>query len=172
MIGEIRDKETLSIAIQSSLTGHLVLSTIHTNDAVSAVIRMMDMGMESYLIAGTVKCITAQRLVRKLCKSCKVEDRSLHQIEDIQEYVNHQDILYSAQGCSKCSYTGYKGREVISEVLVVSQEIARAIVKNLSKDEILHIAQIEGFTSMTEDGMKKVVNGITTLEEIYRVSQL
>lgn len=170
MIGEIRDKDTLQIAIQSALTGHLVFSTLHTNDSISAVTRMMDMGLESYLISGTVKCITAQRLVRKLCEVCKEEDKSLKELEDISAYINSDDILYKAKGCSHCLYTGYKGRDMISEVLVVNDELSSAISSKASKEEMLHLAKINGFISIFEDGIEKVVSGVTTLDEVYRVS--
>lgn len=173
MVGEIRDHETLRIAIQAALTGHLVLSTLHTNDAVSAIDRMLDMGIESYLVSGALVCVQAQRLVRKICRHCKKESLpSEKMIADIREYLPEKPIFYQGEGCKRCQQTGYMGREMISEVLPISETLSRMIAAGSTKDEINKQAINEGFVSMFEDGIKKVLAGETTLEEVYRVARL
>ncbi len=172
MIGEIRDQETLEIAIKAALTGHLVLSTLHTNDAVSALPRMVDMGIEPYLISGALVAVQAQRLVRKICKSCKTEvELPKSVLQEFHEYLPPGTVFYHGIGCKECNGTGYLGREMISEVLPVSDKISSMIAKEASKEEILKQAVEEGFVSMFENGMKKVVAGITTIEEILRVAK-
>jgi len=173
MIGEIRDQETLRIAIQAALTGHLVLSTLHTNDSISAVTRILDMGIEEYLVSGALVAIQAQRLVRKICPHCKVET-TLPQtlLKDVQQYLPEDPIFYKGEGCKECGHSGYKGREMISEVLTVSENLSRMIAKNASKEELTKQAIEEGFISMFEDGVKKALEGKTTIEEIYRVARL
>ncbi|CAA6826662.1 MAG: Type II secretory pathway, ATPase PulE/Tfp pilus assembly pathway, ATPase PilB [uncultured Sulfurovum sp.] len=173
MIGEIRDQETLRIAIQAALTGHLVLSTLHTNDAISAVTRILDMGIEEYLVSGALVAIQAQRLVRKICTHCKIEldvDDSL--LNDIREYLPSNPVFYEGKGCRECGNSGYSGREMISEVLVISETLSRMIAKNASKEEMTRQAKEEHFVSMFEDGISKALEGKTTLEEIYRVARL
>ncbi|MEA1879805.1 MAG: ATPase, T2SS/T4P/T4SS family, partial [Campylobacterota bacterium] len=173
MIGEIRDQETLRIAIQAALTGHLVLSTLHTNDAISAVTRILDMGIEEYLVSGALVAIQAQRLVRKICTHCKIEleiDDSI--LNDIREYLPSNPVFYEGKGCRECGNSGYSGREMISEVLVISETLSRMIAKNASKEEMTRQAKEEHFISMFEDGISKALEGKTTLEEIYRVARL
>ncbi len=175
MIGEIRDAETLRIAIQAAMTGHLVLSTLHTNDAISAIYRMIDMGIESYLVSGSLVAIQAQRLVRKICPHCKEEVTIGGSIlSEIQEYIpkDRKIQFYKGKGCKLCYNTGYKGREMISEVLTVSNEMARMVANEASKEELIKQADAEGFISMFEDGVGKALDGKTTIDEIYRVARL
>ncbi|HEY9190052.1 MAG TPA: GspE/PulE family protein [Sulfurovum sp.] len=173
MIGEIRDKETLRIAIQAALTGHLVLSTLHTNDAISAVTRILDMGIEEYLVSGALVAIQAQRLVRKICPHCKREavlDLALQ--KSVEEYLPENPTFYIGDGCKECGLTGYAGREMISEVLTVSETLSRMIANNASKEELTTQAEEEGFITMFEDGIHKALEGKTTIAEIYRVARL
>lgn len=197
MVGEIRDGETLSIAMNASMTGHLVLSTLHTNSAAAAIARMLDMKAESFLIASTVHLIIAQRLVRKLCPDCRKEIKlEKKQIEDLNKNLsfeelqqlsqkvdapevkilkkikNYEDaVFYKAIGCPICNNEGYKGRLGIYEVLEVSERIQKAIGENVTAEEIEKIAKDEGMYSMLADGLIKSLNGITTLEEVLRVTQ-
>ncbi len=173
MIGEIRDHETLRIAIQAALTGHLVLSTLHTNDSISAVSRVLDMGIEEYLVSGALVAIQAQRLVRKICIHCKKETiLSESLLKDVKPYLPENPTFYVGAGCKECDHSGYSGREMISEVLKISETISRMIARNASKEEITKQAVEEGFISMFEDGVHKVLAGETTIEEIYRVARL
>jgi len=173
MIGEIRDQETLRIAIQAALTGHLVLSTLHTNDAISAVTRILDMGIEEYLVSGALVAIQAQRLVRKICTHCKRETVLPERLlKDIKQYLPENPIFYKGEGCKECGHSGYKGREMISEVLTISETFSRMIARNASKEEMTKQAIEEGFISMFEDGVHKALEGKTTIEEIYRVARL
>ena len=175
MIGEIRDTETLRIAIQAAMTGHLVLSTLHTNDAISAIYRMIDMGIESYLVSGSLVAIQAQRLVRKICPNCKEKITIGGSIlSEIKEYIpkDREIQFYKGKGCKLCYNTGYKGREMISEVLTVSNEMARMVANEASKEELTKQADAEGFISMFEDGVGKALDGKTTIDEIYRVARL
>ncbi|MDY3672412.1 MAG: GspE/PulE family protein [Campylobacter sp.] len=172
MIGEIRDQETLRIAIQAALTGHLVFSTLHTNDAISAVARVVEMGIEPYLVSGALIGVEAQRLVRKLCPHCKQKitltpmqlDRIIHLIPD-------DFAFYAPVGCDKCSQTGYLGREMISEVLPISDKISSLIAKNATKEELKSVALAEGFKDFFTDGIRRAAMGITSIEEIYRVAK-
>lgn len=172
MIGEIRDQETLRIAIQAALTGHLVFSTLHTNDAISAIPRMADMGIESYLISGSVVAIEAQRLVRKLCPHCKVPtvlpENIMHQIK---HYLPEKYTFYKPAGCDKCANTGYAGREMISEILIISDKLQSLIASGASKDDMKSVAYNEGFIDMFHDGIIRAARGITSVEEIYRVAR-
>ena len=173
MIGEIRDQETLRIAIQAALTGHLVLSTLHTNDAISAVTRVLDMGIEEYLVSGALVAIQAQRLVRKICVHCKkktVLPEAL--LKDVKQYLPENPIFYVGEGCKECGHSGYSGREMIAEVLTISETLSRMIARNATKEEMTQQAMEEGFISMFEDGITKVLSGKTTIEEIYRVARL
>ena len=170
MIGEIRDQETLEIAIKAALTGHLVISTLHTNDAVSSIPRMVDMGIEPYLISGALVAIQAQRLIRKICPHCKKEDHlPASVIEPYKEHFNADTIFYKGEGCRECNGAGYMGREMISEVLPISEEISSMIARSASKDDLIEKALEEGFEPMFLNGMKKVASGVTTIEEILRV---
>ncbi len=173
MIGEIRDQETLRIAIQAALTGHLVLSTLHTNDAISAVNRILDMGIETYLVSGALVGIQAQRLVRKICSYCKVQTLPAEKlISDIREYLPENPIFYKGEGCKECQHSGYMGREMISEVLPISDTLSRMIAAGASKEDMTKQAIQEGFVTMFEDGIIKALAGDTTIEEVFRVARL
>ena len=170
MIGEIRDQETLEIAIKAALTGHLVISTLHTNDAISSIPRMVDMGIEPYLISGSLVAIQAQRLIRKICTNCKVEEHIPNSVrEKYKQYLPADTVFYKGEGCRECNGVGYMGREMISEVLPISEELSSMIARSASKDDIMEQALKEGFEPMFSNGMKKVVSGISTIEEILRV---
>jgi len=171
LVGEIRDQETANIAIESALTGHLVLSPLHTNDAPGAVTRLIEMGVEPFLISSAVDCILAQRLARRLCSDCKVEYRPKKQIllnagfpED-----NLPEVIYKPVGCKKCSQTGYRGRMGVHEVLLMSEEIGRLTVEHATAEEIGRVAIAEGMITLREDGLEKVRMGQTSIEEIMRV---
>ena len=170
MIGEIRDQETLEIAIKAALTGHLVISTLHTNDAVSSIPRMVDMGIEPYLISGAVVAIQAQRLIRKICPHCKIEEHlPASVIEPYKKYLPDDTVFYKGEGCRECNGVGYMGREMISEVLPISEELSSLIAQSASKDDMIEQALKDGFEPMFSNGMKKVVSGVSTIEEILRV---
>lgn len=172
MIGEIRDQETLRIAIQAALTGHLVFSTLHTNDAISATSRMVDMGIEPYLVSGALVAIEAQRLVRKLCPHCRQKVILPQNVLDpISEHLPEDYEFYKNVGCDICSRTGFIGREMLSEILVISDKISSLIAIGSSKENIEKVAYEEGFIDMFKDGIIKAARGITTIEEVYRVAK-
>jgi type IV pilus assembly protein PilB len=173
MVGEMRDLETAEIAIEAALTGHLVLSTLHTNDAPSAVIRMIDMGVEPYLIAATVTGVLAQRLARRVCQKCK-QPREIRaadlrafgfQVEDPDQMVT----IWEGTGCEECRYRGYKGRIGIFELMVVNAEIAELIVRRAPLSDIKEAAKANGMKELREDGLIKVLEGVTTPDEVRRV---
>ncbi len=172
MIGEIRDKETGTIAIEAALTGHMVLSTLHTNDAPSAMTRLTEMGIEPFLIASAITCVLAQRLARRLCKDCKESytptEESLNRVGFPFEPGNIPK-LYRAVGCKKCNNIGYRGRMGVHEVMTVSENIERLSVANASTDEIKAAAIAEGMKTLRDDGFLKVLQGTTSIEEIMRV---
>src|SRR3954467_14540834 len=173
LIGEIRDRETAQIALQASLTGHLVLSTLHTNDAPNTVTRLVDMGMEAYKIAPALRGIVAQRLARKLCSKCR-EEYTPEREALVSARFPWQDgadlpTLFRAAGCSACSKTGYRGRLALHEVMPVTEEIERLTVERASAVEIGRVAREQGMQTLRDDGMAKVLAGVTTLEEILRV---
>ncbi|MGH1600116.1 GspE/PulE family protein [Campylobacter majalis] len=173
MIGEIRDQETLRIAIQAALTGHLVFSTLHTNDAISALPRIIDMGIEPYLVSGALTAIEAQRLVRKLCPHCKSKTTPHKNIlDDLLHILPNEYQFYQAVGCEHCANTGYIGREMISEILPVSDAIQNLVAQSANKEEIKKVAIKEGFIDMFSDGILRAARGITTIEEIYRVAKI
>ena len=172
MIGEIRDQETLRIAIQAALTGHLVLSTLHTNSSIAAIGRMLDMGIEEYLISGALIAIQGQRLIRKVCQSCKEEvvpDTTV--LEDLAEYLPKGAKFYKGKGCPVCGGSGYVGREMISEVLEVSETLSTMIANGATKEQLTEQANKEGFFSMFQDGIQKALLGKTTIEEVVRVAR-
>lgn len=180
-VGEIRDSETAGIAVNAALTGHLVLSTLHTNDAATTLPRLIDMKVEPFLVASTVNVIIGQRLVRKICEMCKasleIDRNDLRQnlsIELINKHFGESDKvrIYQGKGCKVCHSTGYAGRLGVFEVLEVSKEIKRLIVERSDSDVILKMAMEEGMTSMLEDGLDKVVRGLTTVEEVLRVTKV
>ena len=179
MIGEIRDAETVEIAVHSALTGHLVLSSLHTNDAPSAVPRFIDMGAQPFLLASTINLVVAQRLVRKICSSCIESYKITPEIERLVSaqielsYDKHiQEVpknLFRGKGCRICGNSGFQGQIGIFELFKVTDAIRDLILKSASAPEIRKTAVKEGMTTMFEDGLKKVEKGITTIEEILRV---
>jgi len=171
LVGEIRDRETAQIAVQASLTGHLVLSTLHTNDAANAVTRLVDIGVESYKIAAALRGVLAQRLMRKLCPTCK-EVWMEAPGEQYRRWIPTGTPLYRAAGCPDCAMTGYRGRFSIIEVLTVTPEIERAIASGQTADRIADAARRAGMTGLWESGMNHVLRGESTLEELLRVVDL
>ncbi|QFR49015.1 type II/IV secretion system protein [Sulfurimonas lithotrophica] len=172
MIGEIRDQETLEIAIKAALTGHLVISTLHTNDSISAIPRMADMGIQHYLISGALVAIQAQRLVRKICTNCKTEEEiSASTLEELHEYIPEDAVFYTGTGCKECNETGFSGREMICEVLNISEELSSLIAKGASKDDMTKQAVEDGFIGIFENGIQKALDGITSLGEVLRVAK-
>ena len=173
MVGEIRDFETLNAAAQASLTGHLVFSTLHTNDAPSAISRMMQMGLEPYLIADALIAIVAQRLVRKICPYCKSEIKPHHDlIQKVEKWLPPHPTFYKGAGCPQCEMTGYIGRTLIVEILRVDETVAQKISEGATKLEIAKIASEQKvYSPMIENGIEKVMKGVTTLEEILRVTR-
>ncbi|MDD3607450.1 MAG: ATPase, T2SS/T4P/T4SS family [Candidatus Moranbacteria bacterium] len=194
MVGEIRDKETIQIALNASMTGHLVLSTLHTNSAAAAIPRMVDMQAEKFLIASTVSVIIAQRLVRKICPDCRKEYKlSKEQLDDFKKNVNLEELdkiieksdlpgiknikkvedvsFYKGTGCDRCGGEGYRGRVGIYEVLEVTEAIQKVILANSTADEIEKVAKSEGMHNMMTDGIIKAIQGITTIEEVMRVTK-
>jgi len=175
MVGEIRDTETARLSINASLTGHLVLSTLHTNDAVSTLPRLIDIGIEPYLIASTVHIIVAQRLVRKICDHCKIECEPKEQYLDllrksVPERIRGTDIFFTGKGCSECRDTGYKGRIGLFEVLVLDAAIREAILARENSDVLRTLALSRGMLPLSGEGLEKARKGITSLEEIARLS--
>lgn len=173
MVGEVRDSETLNIAVQASLTGHLVFTTLHTNDAPSAITRMIQMNLEPYLIADSLIGVVAQRLVRRICPHCKKEivlPRVV--LEKIQHYLPEEYHFFKGEGCSRCSFTGYSGRTMISEILKISETTSHMISINMNKYEISRKAEENGdYTPMILDGISKALRGDTTIEEVLRVAK-
>ncbi|WP_413881851.1 type II secretion system ATPase GspE [Candidatus Aalborgicola defluviihabitans] len=175
MIGEIRDLETAQIAVQSALTGHMVLSTLHTNDAASTINRLLDMGMDDYLLTSTVNGILAQRLVRTLCTHCRQPYPALPEIVQEMQLERYTDakpvVLYRSVGCSECGGTGYLGRISIVELLIMSDAIRSMIMRHVTSGEVRQQAIAEGMQTMYENGLSKAVAGVTTMEEVLRVTR-
>jgi len=174
MVGEIRDLETAEIAVHASMTGHLVLSTLHTNDAPSAVARLVDMGVEPFLIAASLEGVIAQRLVRKICENCKRERKpNQWEEEQIKKFIDSPvEKIYYGEGCEKCLNTGFKGRIAIYEIMEIDEEIRSNISKNVETHILRNIAKQKGMKTLIEDGMRKVIDGITTVEEVLQVTQV
>lgn len=184
MVGEIRDHETADIAVNSAMTGHLVLSTLHTNNAATTLPRLLDMGIEPFLIASTINIAIAQRLVRKICENCRAsflfsdqENLLIEALPHLKEALHKRigdDLsklrLYKGDGCNVCENTGYAGRIGVFEVLSISESVKSAILSHASSQEIERIAEEEGMTTMFKDGIEKVMKGATTLEELLRVA--
>ncbi|HEX4364112.1 MAG TPA: ATPase, T2SS/T4P/T4SS family [Solirubrobacteraceae bacterium] len=171
MVGEIRDRETAQIAIESALTGHLVLSTLHTNDAASAVTRLVDMGIEPFLVASAIDCVVAQRLARKLCQHCKERQIITADVLRANGIRSQFDMeAYQARGCPRCGHSGYKGRIGLYEVMVVTEEIRKLTLARASAPEIADVAVRQGMRLMRDDGLEKVRHGLTSIEEVTRVS--
>jgi type II secretory ATPase GspE/PulE/Tfp pilus assembly ATPase PilB-like protein/RNA polymerase subunit RPABC4/transcription elongation factor Spt4 len=173
MIGEVRDVDTAEIALQASLTGHLVLSTLHTNDAPSAVTRLVDIGMPPYLIASSVVGVMAQRLVRTICPECKEE--YVPKPDQLDRLNLNKDELpfkfFRGAGCSNCNNTGYKGRTVIEEVMVMGRKVRDLVQSGASSDEIRDAAMATGTTTLGISGLKKMELGITTIDEVLKAVQ-
>ncbi|WP_017365124.1 type II secretion system ATPase GspE [Methylococcus capsulatus] len=174
MIGEMRDLETARIAVQSALTGHLVLSTLHTNDAAGGVTRLLDMGLEDYLITSTVNGILGQRLVRRLCQSCREPHPALEEVAEEMGLRRFQRdgevVLYRPVGCEQCGGTGFRGRLAILEFLVMSDEVRRLVMSHAQARQIEEVALREGMHTMYDDGVRKALMGLTTVEEVLRVT--
>lgn len=168
LVGEIRDIETAELAMRAALTGHLVFTTLHTNDALSTSLRLIDMGIEPFIISSTLNAIIAQRLVRILCEHCK---QIIPKDDPIYERLNIIDDVYSAKGCTHCNETGYKGRTVIYEILEIDDELRRLINTKANLNEIKEYAYSKGFREMFSIGIEKVKLGITTFEEIISVTK-
>ncbi|PQJ96267.1 type II secretion system ATPase GspE [Chromatium okenii] len=174
MVGEMRDVETARIAVQSALTGHVVLSTLHTNDAASGVTRLLDMGVEDYLLTSTINGILAQRLVRRLCPQCRQAYRALPELAERFAHmagVSGAVDLHRASGCEACNDSGYRGRLVITEVLLMTDQIRKAVLAHATATEIRRIAVSEGMETMYQDGLRKALDGRTTIEEVMRVAE-
>lgn len=175
MVGEIRDAETATIAVNTALTGHLLLSTLHTNDAATTLPRLLDMGIDTYLVASTINIAIGQRLVRKICEKCKQEHKLTEtEAEALKAVplctpVNAGDTYYRGTGCDDCGNSGYAGRICISEVLVADNEIREAIMRKASANELRKLAIKGGMTTMLEDGFNKARAGHTSIEEVLRV---
>ncbi len=175
MVGEIRDRETAEIAIRAALTGHLVFSTIHTNDSASTVTRLLDMGIEPFLVASSVEGIVAQRLVRGLCKACRrpveVDEAYLREHNFPVERLKTEGPIYEAVGCDECRGNGYKGRTGIFEILQVNDAVRPLVIAHASASEIKASALAHGMRTLREDGWDKVLEGVTTIDEILRVTE-
>jgi type II secretory ATPase GspE/PulE/Tfp pilus assembly ATPase PilB-like protein len=179
MVGEIRDLETAEVAIQAALTGHLILSTIHTNSAAGAIPRFLSMGVKPFLLAPALNCVIGQRLVRKICEQCKTEvtlasdvrERVDSLLYDLPEEIQPKELkFYTASGCDACNGIGYKGRVGIYEIFVVSRDIEAAILAgNVSEMDIEAKAKAEGMITMVQDGILKAIAGVTTIDEVFRV---
>ena len=171
MIGEIRDRETAQIAVESALTGHLVLSTLHTNDAPSAMTRLTDMGIEPFLSASAIDCVVSQRLARLLCSNCKEPvTLTVEQLGNSDFKVDGDIQAYEAHGCPRCANSGYKGRIGLYEAMLVSQEIRALVIERAPADALRAVAVEQGMVQLAEDGLDKVRQGLTTIEEIARVT--
>jgi len=171
LIGEIRDQETAQIAVQASLTGHLVFSTLHTNDAPGAVTRLVDMGVEPYLVASSLEAVLAQRLVRVLCKHCKQPDNSPTALAlKAQIGIPANATIYRSVGCRECRNTGFYGRHAIFEWMDSDNEIRQLVLKNASSDQIRDAARKQGMKTLAEDGWRLVRLGLTTVEEVLSVT--
>jgi type IV pilus assembly protein PilB len=171
MVGEIRDRETAQIAVESALTGHLVLSTLHTNDAASAVTRLVEMGIEPFLVASAIDCVVAQRLARKLCQFCKERQIISSDVLRANGIRSQFDMeAYNAQGCTRCGYSGYKGRIGLYEVLTVTEEVRKLTLARCPSSEIAEVAVRQGMRLLRDDGLEKVRLGMTSIAEVTRVT--
>jgi type IV pilus assembly protein PilB len=171
MVGEIRDRETAQIAVEGALTGHMVLSTLHTNDAPSAITRLVEMGIEPFLVASSIECVVAQRLARTLCAHCK--RRMIIPAQALRDhgYAAQFDIeAYEPVGCVRCGGMGYRGRLGLYEVMLLSDEIRTLTLERGSSTQIATVAQREGMRRLREDGLEKVKSGLTSMAEVARVT--
>jgi type IV pilus assembly protein PilB len=174
LIGEIRDRATAQLAVEAALTGHLVLSTLHTNDAPSALPRLVEMGIEPFLVGSSLDAVLAQRLSRRLCEWCKEKyqptEKELSAVQWNYEQFGEPGSLWQAVGCRSCAQTGYRGRLALNEVMPVSEQIERMAVEHASASEIKKVAVAEGMVTLRDDGLRKALDGLTTLEEMLRVT--
>jgi type IV pilus assembly protein PilB len=174
MVGEIRDFETAEIAIKAALTGHLVLSTLHTNDAPSTVNRLLNMGIEPFLVASSVNCILAQRLARRVCEECKERDAEVTKQALLDAGLSEEEIgqstLFKGRGCRTCSETGYKGRVAVYEVMELTEELKEFVLNGASSMELKREAIRGGMTTLRRSALNKLMEGTTTLSEVLRVS--
>jgi type II secretory ATPase GspE/PulE/Tfp pilus assembly ATPase PilB-like protein len=179
MVGEIRDNETTELAIQASLTGHLVFSTLHTNNAAGALPRLLDLKAEPYLVSSTTTCVVGQRVVREICSACKTARAITDEVfatltkslSSVQELNRDKVKLFVGKGCRECNNSGYLGRIGIYEVLTVSDKISQMILRRETAQHIEEQAVAEGMLTMKQDGFLKVLEGITTMEEVLRVAE-
>ncbi|MFH1621942.1 MAG: GspE/PulE family protein [Candidatus Omnitrophota bacterium] len=173
MVGEVRDYETAEIAIRSSLTGHLVFSTLHTNDAAGAITRLLDMGVEPFLVSSSIECLIAQRLVRLICNNCKAKVKPNKKVlEDLGiDSSNDKIEVFQGKGCEACKFTGYKGRTAIYEILKLNEDIRQMVLAKVSSQDIKKKAMQQGMRTLLFDGWQKVQMGLTTISEVLRVTQ-
>ncbi|MCQ9205299.1 MAG: Flp pilus assembly complex ATPase component TadA [Omnitrophica bacterium] len=169
LVGEVRDLETAEMTIRAALTGHLVFSTLHTNDAASTISRLVDIGIPSYLVTASTRLIIAQRLIRKLCQFCK-EAYEVKKENLPEGVVLDSPVIYKAKGCEKCNFVGYKGRSVINEIILLDEDIRAAIHKGATPLELMNVARKKGTKTLLESGLKRVEEGITSLEEVLSVA--
>jgi general secretion pathway protein E len=171
----MRDEETAKIAVESALTGHLVLSTLHTNDAAGSITRLQDMGVEEYLLTSTLNAVQAQRLVRRLCRHCRQPYKPLDEVVQrlrLQRFTTNGDItLYRPAGCEHCGGTGYSGRAAILELLVMTDPLRQLVLQRADAGMIAKAAVAEGMGSMFDDGLRKALAGETSIDEVLRVTQ-
>jgi type II secretory ATPase GspE/PulE/Tfp pilus assembly ATPase PilB-like protein len=172
LIGEIRDRETAEIAVQASLTGHLVFSTLHTNDAPGAATRLVDMGIEPYLVSSSLEMVAAQRLVRLICKHCK-EEMPRDEMERLRQQFGKEtpEVIYRGRGCRHCQGTGYRGRQGVFEMMPITDEIRSLILQRSSSRDIRKMAVQQGMSSLRADGWRLIREGFTTPEEVLRVTK-
>ena len=171
MVGEIRDRETAQIAVEGALTGHMVLSTLHTNDAPSAITRLIEMGIEPFLVASAIECVVAQRLARTLCSHCKQRTIVPAEVLRVHGFAAQFDIeAYEPVGCVRCGGMGYRGRIGLFEVMVMSDEIRTLTLERASAEQIAAVAVREGMRRLREDGLDKVKSGLTSMAEVARVT--
>lgn len=170
MVGEIRDLETAKIAVQSSLTGHLVFSTLHTNNSIGALVRLLNMGVESFLVAYATLGVVAQRLVKQICDNCKQAYMPPPELLKTLN-INTPTEFYKGAGCQTCDHTGYRGRTAIFELFIVTDEIRKLILKKASFDEIFELARSQGMRTLREHGVEKIIQGITTPEEVILMTE-
>ena len=185
MVGEIRDNETASLAIHAALTGHIVLSTLHTSNALGVIPRLIDMGIQPYLIPPTLSIVIAQRLVRRLCDNCKekvkpkkeIKDLILKEVENLPLLIKNKlkitepFYIYKPKGCKKCNRQGFTDRVALFEVLSITEDISDIILRKASEKEIAAQARKQGMLTMKQDGILKILDGITTIEEVLRVAE-
>ncbi len=171
MVGEVRDEETARIAVQAALTGHLVFSTLHTNDSASALTRLIDMGVEPYLLTSSITAILAQRLVRRICPHCReVYEPTEFENQVLQEYTGERREVYKGKGCSECLNTGYLGRIGVFELLTLTGKLRQMVQQKASSEEIKAEAVKDGMITLRQDGINRVLAGDTTVSEIVRVT--